>query len=445
MGPCNNLYSSLDDQIMSLTQQQSRVVLNNLSRVRLLSFPTGTPRPEALLALALRHEDLYYGALWLVFDKPHQFTEDEIRFMETLDRQTEMAATNSRLFLTAEVGRQQLAGILDSTPDPVIVTDHQNRFVRANPAAWQALDMSGEHGEGQPLEKVFRNKELIQLLSAPTENKQSAEVILSDGQTYLAMASPLMAGDRRVGRVCILRDVTHFKELDALKSEFVATVSHDLRSPLTLIRGYSTMLEMVGELNEQQDNYVKKIVGSVETMARLVNNLLDLGRIEAGVGLQLEMVPLREVMEKVIGSLQLAAAQKQIQLTLEDASHTTPLVEADQALLQQALSNVVENAIKYTNPGGKVNVRTLTHDNNVIFEISDTGIGIAPVDQPRLFEKFFRGVQRDTRKQQGSGLGLAIVKSIVERHGGKVWVESQLGKGSTFSILIPIRQPTREK
>jgi signal transduction histidine kinase len=157
------------------------------------------------------------------------------------------------------------------------------------------------------------------------------------------------------------------------------------------------------------------------------------------------MVPLREVLEKVVGSLQLAAAQKQIQLILEDSHHTTPLVEADQALLQQALSNVVENAVKYTNPGGKVNVCTRAHDSNIVFEINDTGIGIAPVDQPRLFEKFYRGVQRDARKQQGSGLGLAIVKSIVERHGGKVWVESQLGKGSTFSILIPIRQSTREK
>lgn len=445
MGPANSIYSSMDEQIMALTQQQSRVVLNNLSRIRLLAFPPGVPRPEALLAIALRHENLYYGALWLVFDKPHQFSEDEIRFMETLGRQTEMAATNSRLFLNAEVGRQQLAGILDSSPDPVVVTDHRNRFLRANPAAWQVLGISGEPGEGQPLEKVIQNKELIQLLTTPAEGKQSAEILLPDGRTYLAMASPVMAGERRIGRVCILRDVTHFKELDALKSEFVATVSHDLRSPLTLIRGYSTMLEMVGELNEQQENYVRKIVGSVETMSRLVNNLLDLGRIEAGVGLQLEMVPLREVLEKVVGSLQPAAAQKQIQLTLEDASQTTPLVEADQALLQQALSNLVENAIKYTNPGGKVNVRTRMQDSNVIFEISDTGIGIAPVDQPRLFEKFFRGVQRDTRKQQGSGLGLAIVKSIVERHGGKVWVESQLGKGSTFSILIPIRQPPREK
>ena len=445
LGPGNTLYSSLDEQIMSLTQQQSRVVLNNLSRVRLLVFQAGVPRPEALLALALRHEDLYYGALWLVFDKPHQFSEDEIRFLETLDRQTETAATNARLFLTAEVGRQQLAGILDSTPDPVVVTDYRNRFLRANPAAWQVLELSGDPREGQPLDKVLSNKELVQLLTSPAEGGQSAEILLPDGRTYLAMASPLMAGDRRVGRVCILRDVTHFKELDALKSEFVATVSHDLRSPLTLIRGYSTMLEMVGELNDQQDNYVKKIVGSVETMSRLVNNLLDLGRIEAGVGLQLEMVPMREVLEKVVGSLQGAAAQKQIQLTLEDASHTTPLVEADQALLQQALSNVVENAIKYTNPGGKVSVRTRAHDSSIVFEVCDNGIGIAPVDQPRLFEKFFRGVQRDTRKQQGSGLGLAIVKSIIERHGGKVWVESQLGKGSTFSILIPIRQPTREK
>ena len=445
IGPANEIYSVLDDQILSLTQQQPRVVLNNLSRVRLLAIPAGVPRPEALLALALRHEDLFYGALWLVFDKPHQFSEDEIRFLETLDRQTEMAATNSRLFLNAEVGRQQLAGILNSTPDPVVVTDYRNHFLRANPAAWQVLEMGGDTSEGQPLEKVFQSKELVQLLSAVSENKQSAEIMLRDGRTYLAMASPVMAGDRRVGRVCILRDVTHFKELDALKSEFVATVSHDLRSPLTLIRGYTTMLEMVGELNEQQDNYVKKIVLSVETMSRLVNNLLDLGRIEAGVGLQLEMVPLREVLEKVVGSLQLAAAQKQIQLILEDSSQTTPLVEADQALLQQALSNLVENAVKYTNPGGKVEVRTRTHDSNIIFEIKDTGIGIAPVDQPRLFEKFFRGVQRDTRKQQGSGLGLAIVKSIVERHGGKVWVESQLGKGSTFSILIPIRQSAHEK
>jgi two-component system phosphate regulon sensor histidine kinase PhoR len=228
--------------------------------------------------------------------------------------------------------------------------------------------------------------------------------------------------------------------LDALKSEFVATVSHDLRSPLTLMRGYATMLEMVGDLNEQQNNYVHKIIAAVENMSRLVNNLLDLGRIEAGVDLQLEMVLVHDVVERVTGSLQLQASQKKIQLSVDIPNDTTPLLEADQALLQQALYNLVENAIKYTEPGGKVDVRVKTRLEGIVFEVSDSGIGIAPVDLPHLFEKFFRGAQREAKKQHGTGLGLAIVKSIAERHGGRVWVESQLGKGSTFSLLIPLRR-----
>jgi two-component system, OmpR family, phosphate regulon sensor histidine kinase PhoR len=247
-----------------------------------------------------------------------------------------------------------------------------------------------------------------------------------------------------VGRVCVLRDITHFKELDSLKSEFVATVSHDLRSPLTLMRGYATMLEMVGHMNEQQTGYVRKIVAAVENMSRLVNNLLDLGRIEAGIDLQLETILVQDVVERVVSTLQLQAAQKRVQLVVDIPSQTVPLIEADQALLQQALYNLVENAIKYTEPGGKVSLCVRAQDNGLVFEVTDNGIGIAPVDQPRLFEKFFRGAQRDNKKEHGSGLGLAIVKSITERHGGRVWMESQLGKGSVFSLLIPLRQPRPE-
>jgi signal transduction histidine kinase len=247
-----------------------------------------------------------------------------------------------------------------------------------------------------------------------------------------------------MGRVCVLRDVTHFKELDALKSEFVSTVSHDLRSPLTLMRGYATMLEMVGQLNEQQTNYVRKIIAGVESMGRLVNNLLDLGRIESGIGLQLETVNVQDVVERVIGSLQLQAAQKRIQLTSEFPPGSQPLVEADQALLQQALHNLIENAIKYTRPEGKVHVRMRMQPIGVVFEVIDNGSGISPVDQPRLFEKFYRGAQQGSKEQRGTGLGLAIVKSIAERHGGRVWAESQLGKGSTFYLAIPIHQGVHE-
>ncbi len=255
----------------------------------------------------------------------------------------------------------------------------------------------------------------------------------------------MIADGRPVGRVCVLRDVTHFKELDALKSEFVSTVSHDLRSPLTLVRGYATMLRMSSELNEEQKGYITKIVVGVESMTRLVNNLLDLGRIEAGIGLQIDKVQAMEVAEAVIGALQLQAKQKNISLGVEPQEKTARLIEADRALLQQALFNLVENALKYTPKGGQVRISLKERQQGLLFVVQDNGIGIAPLDQPRLFEKFYRGRQREARAQRGSGLGLAIVRSIAERHGGKAWLESQLGQGSTFFLLIPYEQAIGRK
>ncbi len=444
LGATSGLYSGLDEQILELTRKQDRLALNNLTRVRLLNITPGTPRPEALLALALRHESLYYGALWIAYDRPHQFTDDEVRFLATLAGQAALAASNTRLFQSAEIGRQRLAAILASTPDPVLVTDQHNRLLLSNPAAWLVLGLGTDTGEGHPIEKVTAQKELIRLLRLTSDEKQSAEVTLVNGRVYLATSSTIMTDGQRMGRVCVLRDITHFKELDALKSEFVSTVSHDLRSPLTLMRGYATMLEMVGELNEQQTGYVRKIVIAVESMSRLVNNLLDLGRIEAGVDLQLEMVLVHDIVERVTNAMQLQANQKHIQLNVEIPAQTIPLIEADPALLQQALHNLVDNALKYTDAGGTVTVSVHVREEGMIFQVSDTGIGVAPVDQPRLFEKFFRGAQRDAKKQHGTGLGLAIVKSIAERHGGRVWLESQLGKGSTFYLMIPLRQARLE-
>jgi signal transduction histidine kinase len=226
-----------------------------------------------------------------------------------------------------------------------------------------------------------------------------------------------------------------------MKSDFVATVSHDLRSPLTLMRGYATMLDTVGELNEQQVGYVKKIVTGVENMSRLVNNLLDLGRIEFGVGLQVENVSVMDIIERVTGALQLQASQKNIQLTLELSRDMPPMVEADQSLLHQAVYNLVENAIKYTPPLGRVTIRTSSQQEHFIFAIEDSGIGIPVEDVPHLFEKFYRGKQREARSQPGSGLGLAIVQSIAESHRGRIWVESTVGNGSTFFLQIPLTQP----
>jgi two-component system phosphate regulon sensor histidine kinase PhoR len=222
-------------------------------------------------------------------------------------------------------------------------------------------------------------------------------------------------------------------------------VSHDLRAPLTLMRGYATMLQMVGDLNDQQKLYVEKIVTGVENMSRLVSNLLDLGRIEAGIGLQIERVAGEGLVETVLNSLQPLIKQKSIQIkqviSSDMLNQPKIFIEADHALLQQAVYNLVENAIKYTKVGGVVDVRLNIHGERAVFEIRDNGIGIAPLDLPHLFEKFYRSGRREAYSERGTGLGLAIVKSIAERHSGRVWVESQLGKGSTFYLDLPLKQP----
>jgi two-component system, OmpR family, phosphate regulon sensor histidine kinase PhoR len=186
-----------------------------------------------------------------------------------------------------------------------------------------------------------------------------------------------------------------------------------------------------------------KIVSGVENMTRLVNNLLDLGRIEAGIGLQIERVSVMEVADEVLNSLQLQAVQKDIRLTQELSGKDGFLIEADRALIQQAMYNLVENAIKYTPVGGQVKVRLEARPATILMEVQDTGIGIAPLDLPHLFEKFYRSGRREAYQQRGTGFGLAIVKSIAERHGGRVWVDSQLGKGSIFFLEVPVRTAPR--
>ena len=436
-----DVYMHLDHQILGLTEQQERLVMATISRNRGLMLDPNLPSPESLIAIAIKHENRYYGVLWAAYNKQRVFNEADIRFISTLASQAALAVANIRLFLTVEVSRRQLEAILNSTPDPVLVTDASNRLILANPAAGHVFGVTIRRGERPGVEQTLQVKALYELLTASTTERRSAEVKMPDGKTYLAMASAMTADGRTVGRVCILRDVTQLKEIDTLKSDFVSTVSHDLRSPLTLMRGYASMLEMAGELNEQQKSYVKMIVQGVENMAKLVNNLLDLGRIDFGVGLQVENVPVLDIVERVTSSLQLQATQKKISLGVEIPKNLPHAVEADQALLQQAVYNLVENALKYTPDGGAVTVHLQCTDSVLIFAIEDSGIGIPKSDLARLFEKFYRGTNREALAQRGTGLGLAIVKSIAERHGGKVWVESELGKGSIFNLQVPLVQP----
>ncbi len=440
-GPEKDTYAHLDQQLLAITEKQERLVMAVLSRTRGLDLDPNLPHPESLMAVALRHENRYYGVLWAAYKKQHIFTESDIRFISTLASQSSLAVANIRLFLAVEASRRQLEAVLNSTTDPVLVTDASNRLIMANPAAGQILGVTIRRGERPDVERTIQIKALYELLTASSSNENdTAEIKLPDGKTYLATASAMTAEGRTVGRVCILRDVTELKEIDTLKSDFVSTVSHDLRSPLTLMRGYATMLELAGDLNEQQKNYIKMIVQGVENMSRLVNNLLDLGRIEFGVDLQVESIPVLDILERVTGALQLQAKQKKISLGVEIPRDMPHAIEADQELLHQAIHNLVENAIKYTPEGGEVTIHLLTSSTTLTFAVKDTGAGIPESDLPRLFEKFYRGTNREALAQRGSGLGLAIAKSIAERHGGKIWVESEAGRGSIFYFQVPLSQ-----
>jgi len=440
-GVDKDLYMHLDHQVLALTESQERLVMATLTRTRGLDLDPKLPNPESLIAIAIRHEGRYYGVLWAGYKTQHVFTDSDLRFVSTLASQAALAVANIRLFLTVEASRRQMEAILNSTPDPVLVTDASNRLILANPAAGHVFGVTIRRGERPDLERTIQVKPLNDLMLASSSEKRTAEVKMPDGKTYMATASAMIAEGKTVGRICILRDVTQLKEIDTLKSDFVSTVSHDLRSPLTLMRGYATMLEMAGELNDQQKNYTKMIVQGVDNMAKLVNNLLDLGRIDFGVGLQVDSIPVLDIIERVTSGLQLHAKQKNITLGVELPKDLPHAVEVDQALLHQAVYNLVENALKYTPQNGQVTVHLIPDPTTLTFAIQDSGIGIPASDLPRLFEKFYRGTNREALAQRGTGLGLAIVKSIAERHGGKVWVKSELGKGSTFHLQIPLVQP----
>ncbi len=438
-GPAAEVMAPLDRQLLELVRTDGRLIVDNLALPRaVIDAVAVAGRVGSLVALPILQETTYYGVIWLGYDRPHAFSDAELSFLQTLAGQAIIAVANGRLFETAEQGRRQLAATLASTPDPVIVTDRGNRVVLVNPAAEQAFRFSAQSVIDRPLAEVLPNRELVRLINeGGAKDGASGEFPGVAGRVLYASVSPIINADgTAIGRVCVLRDVTHFKELDEMKSEFVANVSHDLRAPLTYMRGYATMIPMVGPLNDKQREFSDKIIGGIESMTHLIDTLLDLGRIEAGVGVEKEPCRLQDLARDVVETHQSAAALKGLHLQLEASEHLPPLY-GDATLLRMAINNYVENAIKYTPQGGDINVALELVDDRFRVAVSDTGVGIAPADQQHLFEKFFRVKQRGATSVKGSGLGLAMVRSIIERHGGKVSSESRLGKGSTFVFELP--------
>jgi PAS domain S-box-containing protein len=430
--------------VAAVKERKAPMAVENLMRARTLADSKHNKPIKAAVALPVYSKQQMTAVMWAGYGDVRYFDEHEIDLLSTLASQTAVLVENARLFQAAEGGRQQLSAILDSTTDAVLVIDREDHIVLVNPAAEQAFGVAAQQVSGRELDQADLPPALVDTLkdlSLP-DDARTEEIPLSDGRTLYANVSTLMNDDgEQIGRVTVMHDITRFKELDELKSEFLATVSHDLRTPLMFMRGYASMLPAVGALSEKQEDYVEKILQGVAQINDMVSDLLDLGRIEAGVGIKHEPCHLIGVLVEAVDLMRGQAAAKGIELTSE-SSERNVTVDGDAALLRRAVTNLIENAIKYTPDGGAVTVELSARQNGegkqAMISISDTGLGIAPEDQVRLFEKFYRIKRSDMPDVKGTGLGLAIVKSVVERHGGKVWVESELDRGSTFYVSLPM-------
>lgn len=437
-GTHDNTFAELDRAFATvLTRRRDPLVIQDLAQVK--GAAPAAKRLQSVAIFPVRPHNSTVAVLWVGAHNKEAFDEARVNFLSTLASQAAVLVENARLFQAAEGGRRRLAAILASTTDAILVTDAESRLLLTNPAARNLLSLD-ESVHGRLLSSLPIPEALVHALTQSADGQQppAVEVPLGDRRTFYASIAPIMGAEGIIlGKVVVMRDITHFKELDEMKSEFVATVSHDLRAPLTFIRGYAMMLMMVGDLNDKQHDYLDRILEGIDQMSALIGDLLNLRRIEAGVGIRQEQCRMGLILVEAVDTMRARATSKGITLRLEPAEGA-PTVVGDHTLLRQAVSNLVDNSIKYTPTGGQVSVGLGTTDQEAIIRISDTGIGIAPEDQVRLFEKFYRIKRRETGSIQGTGLGLALVKSIIERHGGRVWVESELNKGSTFYVALPL-------
>jgi two-component system phosphate regulon sensor histidine kinase PhoR len=372
------------------------------------------------------------------------FSKHDLYLLSALADYAAIALENARLFGEAEGERRRLGAILGGLTEPVIVTSSEDsQVVLINDAALRAFNLKSDGVEGSPLVELLDNDDLLNLIAQSAsdgEETLTTEVPLEDGRTLHASVTSIPA----VGKVIVMQDITHLKELDRMKSDFVSTVSHDLRSPLTSIKGYAEMLQMIGELNEQQEEFTRRIVGGVHRITELIEDLLDIGRIESGVDWTMSPCQMTMIAEEVVSDLQGGAQTRKQTVSLEHPAEL-PIVTGNAVRLRQALSNLISNAIKYTPEGGTINVRLRQEGGQILIQVQDNGIGIAETDLPYVFDKFYRVKSRKTEMISGTGLGLSIAKSIVEKHQGRIWVESEVDKGTTFSFTLPAVLPSGKK
>jgi PAS domain S-box-containing protein len=342
-----------------------------------------------------------------------------------------------------------LLSILNSVTYGVVVTDWQTNVVLFNKKAAELFDLSEEETTGRPISVSMKSDELLSLLvraiKADTDLATlmaGEEPIIKTGDKSLRVHVDSVKNETGavIGAVALFHDVTRVDAMDQLRADFLSMVSHELKSPLSsLLMQISVVHDgLAGELTAKQTDLLGKAKEKTKGMITLVNDILDYRRMQEGKSIQkAEALDLAEILERTVELMRMSADEKGIRMTCEIAEDL-PSFNGDRGAIEAIFVNLISNAIKYTPKGGTVNVSLKKVGKNVQFEVADTGIGIPKEDVDRIFEKFYRIKTDETRSISGSGLGLSIVKGIAAAHNSTVHVESEVGKGTTFVVSMPV-------
>jgi two-component system sensor histidine kinase ResE len=335
--------------------------------------------------------------------------------------------------------KEQLASILRSMADGVITFNRDGAILITNPPADRFLqNWYYEHREEERTEAVpTRIRELLRKVVRREESEQIGELTIQ-GRTYVVIVSPLYDGDTVRGAVAVVRDMTEERRLDKLRKDFIANVSHELRTPISMLQGYSeAIMDDIAASEEEKKEIVKIIYEESLRMGRLVNELLDLARMEAGhISLDKKDVEIPSFIKRVTNKFQGLAKDQEVRLTFEwNRPSFAACIDPDR--IEQVLTNLIDNALRHTPKGGYVKVDVKKKNKGFVIYVIDSGSGIPEEDLPFVFERFYKADKARTRGRSGTGLGLAIAKNIVEAHNGSIRVQSKVGKGTTFSFYLP--------
>ena len=417
--------------------RQGFIVNNTHNDPRWQLFMSSENHSAVVVPMLGRHNLL--GVLVLTNEQSNYFTQEHLLLLQAITSQASIAVENAQLYDKVAHEQQRLSAVLQKAADAILMFDANGCLSLVNPVGEKLFtDQKVRIGERLPSGAGYDALSALIDQTRRLNTSFTGEVAWPDQCTYSTALAPLQEG----GMVVVMHDVTRFKKLERVKDEFIATASHDLRNPITAIKGYNLLLGQAGSLNDNQKDFVQRIQNATKTIEELVDNMLDLAKMDLGAEKKFEPLNLSLLIWEMADEFQPQADAKD-QLLAIGQTEPNSFVLADPLMIRQALRNLVGNAIKYTPSGGVIMI-SLEHEGDVAtVNIKDTGYGIPAKDMPHVFERFYRVHNNGHAEIEGNGLGLAIVKSIAEQHGGGISLESEPGKGSCFRITLPVGGTTK--